>query len=197
MEIWLARHGATEWSRSGQHTGSTDLPLIPEGEEQARAMAPRLAAIRFSTVWSSPLGRARETARLAGYPDAEVSELMREVDYGEYEGLTTKQIHETRPEWELFRDGSPGGESPEQVAARMDQLLLDLADEPDPILLFAHGHCLRALATRYLGLPIWVAGLLRLDAGTLGTLGEEHGHVALKLWNEPARAESKVVAPGA
>jgi broad specificity phosphatase PhoE len=197
MEIWLARHGATEWSRSGQHTGSTDLPLIPEGEEQARAMAPRLAAIRFSTVWSSPLGRARETARMAGYPDAEVNELLREVDYGVYEGLTTKQVHETRPAWELFRDGSPGGESPEQVAARMDQLLLDLADEPDPILLFAHGHCLRALATRYLGLPIWVAGLLRLDAGTLGTLGEEHGHVALKLWNEPARTQSTAAAPGA
>ncbi len=197
MEIWLARHGATEWSRSGQHTGSTDLPLIPEGEEEARAMAPRLGAIRFSTVWSSPLRRARETARLAGFPNARVNELLREVDYGEYEGVTTKQIHETRAEWELFRDGSPGGESPEQVADRMDQLLLDLADERDPILLFGHGHCLRALATRYLGLPIWVAGLLRLDAGTLGTLGEEHGHVALKLWNEPARAESKVVAPSA
>jgi broad specificity phosphatase PhoE len=187
VEIWLARHGATEWSRSGQHTGSTDLPLIPEGEEEARAMAPRLAGIGFATVLSSPLQRARETARLAGFPDPRVTDLLREVDYGEYEGVTTKDIQKTRPEWELFRDGSPGGESPEQVAARMDQLLLDLADEPGPILLFGHGHCLRALTTRYLGLPIWVAGLLRLDAGTLGTLGEEHGHVALRLWNEPAR----------
>ena len=140
--------------------------------------------------------RAQSTAALAGFPTPTVTPLLLEFDYGEYEGVTTNEIRKSRPDWELFRDGSPGGESPEQVAARMDQLLLDLADEPDPILLFGHGHCLRALATRYLGLPIWVAGLLRLDAGTLGTLGEEHGHVALKLWNEPARPESKAAAPG-
>ncbi|HEX9375389.1 MAG TPA: histidine phosphatase family protein [Actinomycetota bacterium] len=189
QEIWLARHGATEWSHSGQHTGSTDLPLLADGEEQARAMGPRLAPIGFSTVRSSPLRRARETARLAGFPEAGITDLLREVDYGEYEGVTTRDIQKTRPQWELFRDGCPGGETPDQVAARMDQLLLDLADEPGPILLFGHGHCLRALATRYLGLEIWAAGLLRLDAGTLSTLGEEHGHVALKLWNEPALPE--------
>ena len=188
-EIWLARHGATEWSRSGQHTGSTDLPLIEDGKREARSMGPRLANIRFSLVMSSPMRRARETARLAGYSRVEDTDLLREVDYGEYEGMTTKDIQKRRPQWELFRDGCPGGETPEQVAARMDQLLLDLADEPGPVLLFGHGHCLRAMATRYLGLPIWVAGLLRLDAGTLGTLGEEHGHVALKLWNETALRE--------
>jgi broad specificity phosphatase PhoE len=185
MEIWLARHGATEWSKNGRHTGSTDLPLLPEGEAQARAMGRPLAAIRFGAVLSSPLLRARETARLAGFPDPRVTDLLREVDYGEYEGVTTKEIQAKRPGWELFRDGSPGGESPEQVAARMDTLLLDLADEPEPVLLFGHGHCLRALAARYLGLEIWVAGMLRLDAGTLSTLGEEHGHPALRLWNEP------------
>src|SRR4051794_22227798 len=116
MEIWLARHGATEWSRSGQHTGSTDLPLIPQGEDEARAMAPRLAAVGFRTALTSPLSRARETARLAGFPDARVDDLLREVDYGEYEGVTTKEIQETRPGWELFRDGSPGGESPEEIS---------------------------------------------------------------------------------
>ena len=186
-EIWLARHGATEWTVSKQHTGSTDLPLIPDGEEDARAMGRRLAGIEFATVMTSPLRRARETARLAGFPEPRVNELLREVDYGEYEGVTTKDIQEQRPQWELFRDGSPGGETPDQIAARMDQLLLDLADEPGPILLFGHGHCLRGLAARYLGLEIWVAGLMALDAGSLSILGEEHDHPALRLWNETTR----------
>jgi probable phosphoglycerate mutase len=183
MEIWLARHGATEWTVSKQHTGSTDIPLIPEGEDDARALGRRLARTEFGTVMTSPLQRARATARLAGFPDARVNELLKEVDYGDYEGVTTKDIQRDRAQWELFRDGSPGGESPEQVAARMDQLLLDLADEPDPILLFGHGHCLRALTTRYLGLDIWVAGMIALDAGSLSILGEEHDHPALLLWN--------------
>ncbi len=183
-EIWLARHGATEWTVSKQHTGSTDLPLIPDGEEDARDLGRRLTGIEFGTVMSSPLQRARETARLAGFPDPRINELLREVDYGDDEGVTTKEIQDERPQWELFRDGSPGGETPEQIAGRMDQLLLDLADEPKPVLLFGHGHCLRALATRYLGLDIWVAGVLALDAGSLSILGEEHGHPALRLWNE-------------
>jgi probable phosphoglycerate mutase len=187
MEVWLARHGATEWTRSKQHTGSTDLPLIPDGEDEGRAMAPRLAGVEFGTVMTSPLRRARDTARLAGFPDARVNEQLREVDYGECEGRTTEEVQRERPGWELFRDGSPGGESPEQVAARMDRLLLDLADEPSPILLFGHGHCLRALAARYLGQPIWLAGLMALDAGSLSILGEEHDHPALRLWNETTR----------
>jgi len=135
-EIWLARHGATEWTVSKQHTGSTDLPLIPDGEEDARDLGRRLAGIEFGTVMSSPLQRARETARLAGFPDPRINELLREVDYGDDEGVTTKEIQDERPQWELFRDGSPGGETPEQIAGRMDQLLLDLADEPKPVLLF-------------------------------------------------------------
>jgi probable phosphoglycerate mutase len=189
MEIWLARHGATEWTVSKQHTGSTDLPLIPEGEEHARVLGRRLAAVEFGTVMTSPLTRARETARLAGFPYARVNDLLREVDYGEYEGVTTQDIQRERPQWELFRDGAPGGETPEQIAARMDQLLLDLADESQPILLFGHGHCLRALATRYLGLDIWVAGLMALDAGSLSILGEEHHHPALRLWNQTTSAD--------
>jgi broad specificity phosphatase PhoE len=184
VEIWLARHGATEWSRSGRHTGTTDLPLLPEGEEEASRMAPRLEGGAFRSVMTSPMQRARDTARLAGFPDARVNDLLREIDYGEYEGVTTEDIQRTRPQWELFRDGCPGGETPEQMAERMDRLLLDLADEPEPILLFGHGHCLRALATRYLGQPVWVAGVLALDAGSVSRLGEEHGHPALRLWNE-------------
>ncbi len=195
LEMWLARHGATAWSRSGRHTGSTDLPLIADGEEEARTMARGLAEVEFGTVMSSPLRRARETARLAAFPDARVNERLREIDYGEYEGLTTRDIRATRPQWELFRDGCPGGESPQQMAARMDGLLLDLADEPQPILLFGHGHGLRALATRYLGLDIWVAGLLALDAGSLSRLGEEHGHPALRLWNETSGDGKTLPAP--
>jgi broad specificity phosphatase PhoE len=184
MDIWLARHGATEWSRSGQHTGGTDLPLIAEGEEEAREMGKRLSGHHFGRVLSSPLGRARETARLAGFEDVEITDLLREADYGEYEGRTSKEIHEDRPEWELFVDGSPGGESPQQIAGRADRLLELIGEPADDVLCFAHGHILRALAARYLGLDIAVASLLKLDAGSLSILGHEHDHRALKLWNE-------------
>ena len=132
------------------------------------------------------MSRARETARLAGFEEVEVTDLLREADYGEYEGLTSKQIHEERPGWELFVDGSPGGETPRQISDRADRLL-ELIGEPDEdVLCFAHGHVLRAVASRYLGLDISVAGLFRLDAGSLSILGHEHDHRALKLWNELA-----------
>jgi probable phosphoglycerate mutase len=185
VDIWLARHGATEWSRSGQHTSYTDLPLIPEGEEEARAIGTQLAGQEFVRVLSSPLIRARETARLAGFGDrVEVTDLLSEVDYGKFEGLTTREIHEEHPGWELFVDGSPGGESPGEVAARADRLL-EIIGEPDgDVLCFAHGHILRALAARYLGLEIASAGLLKLDAGSLSILGHEHDHRALQLWNQ-------------
>ena len=184
MEIWLARHGATEWSRSGQHTGVTDLPLLADGEEEARAIGGRLAGHTFARVLSSPLARARDTARLAGCPQPEVTDLLREVDYGHYEGLTTAQIQAERPGWELFDDGSTGGETPEQIAARADRLLSEIGEPEGDVLLFGHGHILRALAARYLELEVRVAGLLRLDAGSLSILGHEHDHHALKLWNE-------------
>jgi len=189
MEIWLARHGETEWSKSGQHTGSTDIPLTPEGAEQARRLGALLEGHRFEQVLTSPLTRARETARGAGFGDrAQVSDLLREFDYGGYEGRTTGEIQQARPGWELFRDGCPNGESPAQVAVRMDELIGKLhADNPSDvdILVFGHRHCLRALATRYLHLPIEEAGVLRLDAGSLSILGHEHGHRALSLWNRP------------
>ncbi|MDP9340725.1 MAG: histidine phosphatase family protein [Actinomycetota bacterium] len=187
MDIWLARHGATAWSRSGQHTGVTDLPLLPDGEEEARAIGRRLDGHPFGRVLCSPLSRARETARLAGHPDPEVTDLLREVDYGRYEGLTTKQIQADRPGWELFDDGSPGGETPEEIAERADRLLAEIGEPDGDVLLFGHGHILRALAARYLGMEVRVAGLLRLDAGSLSTLGHEHDHHALNLWNGRVR----------
>jgi len=158
--------------------------LIPDGEDEARALGKRLAGHRFGRVLASPLLRARETARLGGFEDVEATDLLREVDYGRYEGLTSKRIHEDRPGWELFVDGSPGGETPGQIAARADRLLDEIGDPTDDVLCFAHGHILRALGTRYLRLDIEIAGMLKLDAGSLSILGHEHDHRALKLWNE-------------
>ncbi|HYT29865.1 MAG TPA: histidine phosphatase family protein [Actinomycetota bacterium] len=185
MYLWLVRHGATEWSRSGRHTGSTDLPLLGDGEEDARRVGRRLAGHDFVRVFSSPLIRARDTARLAGFGDrVETSDLLREFDYGDYEGLTTPQITEAHPGWEVFRDGCPGGETPAALADRLDRFLALVGDPGGDVLLFGHAHCLRALATRYLDQPIEVAGVLRLDAGSVSVLGHEHEHRALLLWNE-------------
>ena len=148
-------------------------------------MRKRLAGHEFVRVLSSPLIRARETGRLAGFGDrVEVTDLLTEVDYGKYEGLTTHEIREDHPGWELFVDGSPGGESPGEVAARADRLLEMIGDPDGDVLCFAHGHILRALAARYLGLEIRAAGLLKLDAGSISILGHEHDHGALQLWNE-------------
>jgi probable phosphoglycerate mutase len=185
VELWLVRHGATEWSRSGRHTSSTDLPLLADGEEDARRVGRRLAGHVFGRVFSSPLVRALETARAAGFGDrVETTDLLREFGYGDYEGLTTAEISEARPGWEVFRDGCPGGETPDAVAGRLDRFLALVGDQEGDVLVFGHAHCLRALATRYVGQPIEVAGVLRLDAGSVSILGHEHDHRALLLWNE-------------
>ncbi|HEY1332089.1 MAG TPA: histidine phosphatase family protein [Actinomycetota bacterium] len=184
VDVWLARHGETEWSRSGRHTGTTDLPLTARGERQARELGRRLRGHRFARVCSSPMSRARQTAALAGFDDAEISDFLREYDYGAYEGRTTDEIQAERPGWELFRDGCPGGEEPSQIAARVTEWLSGLGRSDGDVLVFGHGHCLRALAAVYLGGPIALAGVLRLDAGSLSILGHEHGHAALQLWNE-------------
>jgi probable phosphoglycerate mutase len=191
VDIWLVRHAETEWSRSGRHTGVTDVPLTPLGGEQARRLRSLLAGHAFARVLTSPRTRARETARLAGHPDALPCDLLVEYDYGRYEGLTTEQIRRERPGWELFRDGAEGGERPEEIAARMDRLLALLepgtgAATGGDVLLFGHGHATRALAARYLGLPVGVAGRLCLDAASLSILGHEHDHPALRLWNRTA-----------
>lgn len=190
MQIWLARHGETEWSLARRHTGSTDISLTAGGERGAGALGRGLAGHAFGRVLSSPLTRALETARLAGFADRlEVTDLLREYDYGDYEGLTTEQIRSGHPGWELFRDGCPGGESPEKMSARMDRLLAFIGEPADDVLLFAHGHCLRSLAARYLGRPIDLAGQLRLEAGSLSVLGHENAHAAILLWDEVPRGE--------
>jgi probable phosphoglycerate mutase len=183
---WLARHGETEWTVSRRHTGSTDIPLTPAGEEQARALGEKLHAAGaggFALVLTSPMGRARRTAELAGFSGVEVEPLLHEVDYGDYEGLTTAEIHETRPGWDLWSDGSPGGETPEQVVARADRVLERVRDAGGDALLFGHAHFSRALGARWLERPIGLAGQLMLGTASLSVMGTEHGRPALERWN--------------
>lgn len=195
MAIWLVRHGETEWSISGQHTGSTDIALTPEGQLQAVAIGKLLARRRFDHVFASPMLRARETGRLAGFGDRiRLHEGLLEYDYGEFEGLTTKQIWETHPDWELFRDGCPGGETPEQMAKRVDGVLDELRELGGNILLFGHGHCFRSVAARFLDLSIRYAANLRLDAGTISILSDDRDGPALVLWNRRVQPRAMVVA---
>jgi probable phosphoglycerate mutase len=183
-EIVLVRHGETEWSRSGQHTGDTDLPLLPEGEEQARAVAPRLAGREFALVLCSPMQRARRTAELAGFGDrAEVDDDLRERDYGEYEGRRTKDIRVERPGWDVWRDDIPGGETLEQLAARADRVIERALAADGDVLLFAHSHFLRELGGRWIGLGPEGGGKLTLATATLSTLGWERERRVLRGWN--------------
>jgi broad specificity phosphatase PhoE len=185
--IILIRHGETEWSRAHRHTSYTDLALTAEGERQARALTGALAGHRFAAVLSSPRRRALRTAELAGLSVTDVDDRLAEWDYGDYEGITTAEIHESRPDWSLWTDGAPGGESPERVGARLDGVL----DRVRPLLgdgdvaLVAHGHALRVLGARWIGLPPAGGGLLRLDTATLSRLGHEHGRPVLDRWNAP------------
>ena len=195
MAIWLVRHGETEWSISGQHTGSTDLALTPEGALQAVAIGKLLSGRRFDHVFASPMLRARETGRLAGFGDRiRVYEGLHEVDYGEFEGLTTRQIWETHPDWELFRDGCPGGETPKQMAKRVDGVIDELRELRGNVLLFGHGHCFRSIAARFLNSSIRFATNLRLDAGTISILSDERDGPALALWNRRVQPRAMVVA---
>ncbi|QBJ93110.1 histidine phosphatase family protein [Streptomyces seoulensis] len=192
-DLLLVRHGETEWSLSGQHTSWTDLPLTEHGEEQARSLAPLLAGRTFALTLTSPLARARRTAELAGLTGTDPEPDLREWDYGGYEGITTVDIHRTRPDWDLWTDGAvPGpeghpGESPEQIGARVDRVLaraekaLD-ADNGD-VLLVAHGHVLRVLTARRLGLPPGDGRLFQLATGTVSRLSTEHGRPVIAEWN--------------
>lgn len=188
-ELILVRHGETEWARDGRHTGRTDVPLTPHGEEQARSLAPLLADRKVVLALVSPALRARRTAELAGLSAAETDERLWEWDYGAYEGRTTPEIREERTGWYLWRDGVIGGETIEQVGTRVDGALdrvrPHLAD--GDVALVAHGHVLRVLAARWLGLPPADGRLFKLSTGTLSTLGIEHDVPVISSWNVPAR----------
>ena len=185
-EIVLVRHGETEWSRSGQHTGVTDLPLTEEGERQAAAVAPRLAGREFALVLTSPRQRARRTAELAGFGDrAEPDDDLREREYGDYEGRTTKDIRVERPGWDVWRDDCPGGETLEQLAARADRVIERALAAGGDTLVFAHSHLLRELAGRWIGLAPDGGGKLVLGTASVSTLGFERERRVLRAWNMP------------
>ena len=181
----LARHGATAWSASGKHTGTTDVPLSDQGRRQAALLRDRLAAYDFALVLTSPLSRARETCELAGLGDrAEVEPDLREFDYGEYEGLTTDQIRETRPAWSIWRDAAPGGETPDQVGERADRAIARALEAGGDVALFAHGHLLRVLGARWIELPALFGGNLALSTAAVCELGYERERRTLWLWND-------------
>jgi broad specificity phosphatase PhoE len=184
---WLVRHGETEWARLGRHTGRTDVPLTDAGKRQAREVGVSLHGHRFALVLSSPLSRALETARLAGFGDVvESDQDLMEWDYGDYEGLTTTQIQERLPSWSLWRDGVPDGETATQVAARCDRVIARVRAAGGDALLFAHGHVLRVLAARWLGLPPGDGRHFALSTGTVSVLGWERETAVIERWNEPS-----------
>jgi broad specificity phosphatase PhoE len=183
--IVTVRHGETEWSISGRHTGSTDLPLTEVGRERAVALGPMLAPYEFALVLCSPLLRARETCALAGFEDSrvELCDDLREWDYGDYEGLTTPEIRERDPDWTLWRDGCPGGESPAEIGARADRALARLSAADGDAIAFAHGHILRVLGARWVDLPVAGGALLFLSTGAVSELGYERETAVLRSWN--------------
>ena len=185
-KLYLIRHGETDWSRAGKHTGVTDVLLTYYGRQTARLLQPVLAPQQFVLVLTSPLQRARETCELAGL--AKVSRVepdLMEWNYGEYEGLTTKQIQSARPGWSVFHHGCPGGESPEQVATRADRVLAKACATDGNVGLFAHGHILRVIAARWVNQPPSFGEHLLLDTATLSVLGYYYDTPALKTWNAP------------
>jgi len=183
--VMLVRHGETEWSRSGQHTSRTDLPLLEDGCADAEALGRRLAAQSFALVMSSPLVRAYDTARLAGLGDAlEITDDLVELGYGDYEGRTTPDIREERPGWDLWRDGSPGGEPLDAAAERVDRVIARTDEADGDVALFGHGHILRILGARWLGQPPEAASGLALSTASLCILGYERERRVIWLWND-------------
>ena len=184
MDLFAIRHGETAWSLSGQHTGMTDIPLTDNGRRLAKQMRPALAKKVFALVLVSPLQRARNTCDLAGLAQAAVIDPdLIEWNYGEYEGLTPEQIRETTPGWLIFRDGCPGGEAPDQIGARVDRVISRARAVEGDVALFAHGHVLRVLAARWLGLTAGGGQHFLLDTGTLCVLSDYHGIPAVRIWN--------------
>jgi broad specificity phosphatase PhoE len=187
MTVFLARHGETEWSASGKHTSVTDVPLLEAGRQGARKLGARLAGRSFALVLTSPRARARETCELAGLGGvAEVDEDLVEFDYGSYEGRTTPEIRVERPGWSVWADGSPGGETVEQVGARADRVIRRVLGVDGDVALFAHGHFLRVLGARWIGLEPVYGGNLALSTGSLCELGYERERRVIWVWNDTA-----------
>ena len=185
--VVLVRHGETEWSRDGRHTGRTDIPLTTEGQRKATALAQPLRAWHFALVLSSPLLRALETCRLAGYgATAQVQPELMEWDYGRYEGLTSRQIAEQNPGWSLWRDGGPDGETPADVGRRVDRVIAQVRQVAGDVLIFAHGHVLRVLAARWLDEPPAGGRHYALQTAALSVLGYEHENPVIWHWNRGA-----------
>jgi broad specificity phosphatase PhoE len=194
VQVLAIRHGETAWSLSGQHTGVTDVPLTDNGRRLAEKLRPALAKETFALILVSPLRRAQETCTLAGLRDrAVVDPDLSEWNYGEYEGLTTRQIHDVRPSWMIFRDGCPGGETPEQVATRVDRVIDRARTSEGDVALFAHGHVLRVLAARWIGLPAQGGQDFLLDTGTLCVLSFYRNVPAVRTWNAPLDSQSQSV----
>ena len=190
--VYLARHAETAWSLSGQHTGRTDLPLTERGERNARALGERLRGLTFAKVFTSPLQRAARTCELAGFAGAaEIDPDLVEWDYGQYEGRRSAEIHVERPDWQLFRDGCPGGESPGQIGARADRVVGRVRAVKGDVLVFSSGHFLRVLAARWLGLDAAGGRYFLLSTVSLSTLGYEHklAEPAIHLWNDNRHVE--------
>jgi len=186
--VYVARHGETAWSLSGQHTGLTDLPLTPNGERNAQRLGERLKGLKFGKVFTSPLQRAKRTCELAGFGAvAEIDTDLVEWNYGEYEGLRSAEILAKRPDWQLFRDGCPGGESPAQISERADRVVQRIRKVSGNVLLFSSGHFIRVLASSWLGLaPISMGKYLLLNTASLSALSYEHNlsEPAIRLWND-------------
>jgi len=191
-QLYLLRHGETAWSLTGQHTGRTDLPLTANGERRATQLRERLRTVTFSHVLTSPLQRARRTCELAGLGAAmQVDPDLREWDYGDYESRTTAEIRAQQPEWNLFQDGCPGGESVAQISQRADRMLANVGPRSGTVAVFSHGHFLRALAVRWLGLPVSAGRHFVLDTASLSILGYEHRNTdipVISLWNSGTNA---------
>lgn len=186
QQVYLVRHGETEWSLSGQHTGVTDVPLTEHGREVARRLEPILAERSFALVLTSPLRRARETCELAGLgAHAVIEPGLHEWRYGQYEGLTLAQIFAERPGWMIFRDGCPGGETPAQIGARVDGVIARVREVSGDVALFAHGHVSRVLVARWIGLDVIGGQHFSLDTATVNVLGSYHESPAVKMWNAP------------
>jgi broad specificity phosphatase PhoE len=186
-QIYLARHGETAWSLTGQHTGRTDVPLTPRGERNAARLGARLGSVTFGAVFTSSLQRARQTCELAGYGAvARVDPDLVEWNYGKYEGLRTAEIHQRNRGWTVFREGGPGGESVADVCARADRVVGRVRQIDGDALLFSSGHFLRALAARWVGMPVAMGQYLALDTAALSIVGYEHGRdrAVIRLWNE-------------